>query len=127
MSIRISLPQNMCQSSNFLLLFIVVFLGRMQSRECQSRGFLESVHDIERLDGLTGSPFHQIIDRADNDQTIRIRIFLKTDIAEIRPDKQFRFGVTVNAFALLHDADKRLAAVFLSVKFPNLFFFEIFF
>ena len=66
-------------------------LQRVETGEFQALGFRESVHDVECLHGLSGRAFHQIVDGADHDETIRFLVSLKPDVAVISPGQKLGF------------------------------------
>ena len=64
----------------------------MQPRKFETGRLVEAVHDIERLHRLARGTLHQVVDGADDHQTVRIPVALESDVAVVRPTTSFGSG-----------------------------------
>src|SRR5829696_6546779 len=96
----------------------------MQTRELESAIFVEAMADIERLNGLARSAFHEVVERGHHHHPIRERVALESDVAIVAAGDYFRLRVAVNTAALLHDSHERLVLVGRPVDRPDLLVFE---
>ena len=96
----------------------------MQPGEFEPRGFVESLCDVEGLHRLAGGAFHQVVQRADDYQSITVRVALEADVAVVAASEYLRFGVAMDAAAFLDDTDKGFVTVGCAVNFPDILFFE---
>ena len=91
----------------------------MKTGKSETQGLGKIVHEIKRLHCLTGGAFHEIVDGADDYQTVAVRVALEADVAEIGAGQELGLGVTMNAASLLDDTNKRLIIVGLAVNLPK--------
>ena len=59
----------------------------MQTGELQASGFVQAKHTVHRLHAISSTALDQVIEGADDDQTITMGIDFKTYIAEIRASR----------------------------------------
>ena len=55
----------------------------MKTRELETSGFIELVHEVEGLYRLTGRTFHQIVYGTDDDKPFRQGVFLEPNVTEV--------------------------------------------
>jgi hypothetical protein len=58
----------------------------------QTGFFLQTAHEIHVLDGLTGSPLDQVVDRRDDDDPPGSLVYGDSDIAVVRTDNGGEIG-----------------------------------
>lgn len=97
----------------------------MKTGEFQAHAFRESRHEVEALHRLSRGAFHEIVYGADNDQSVRIRFALETDIAVVRSGEKLRLRVPVDSTVLLDDSNEGFVAIGISEYFPDVLFRDI--
>src|SRR5215467_3656888 len=92
----------------------------MKAGEFQAERFIEPAHQVKGLDRLASRSFHQIVDRADDDETVRFFVALKSDITIIRAGEPFGLREAVSSVGFANNTDERLVAVILPKNLPNI-------
>src|SRR5205085_10541199 len=63
--------------------------------------------------------FHEVIDRAEGDDTIAPRVQGESHVREVRSGKELRLGIAPDARAFLDDANERLSSIRIAVDLPE--------
>src|SRR5262249_12344941 len=93
-------------------------LCRMQARERQAGGFLETQHAVHGLSAVASPPLAQVIEGAHPHHATAMRIGLETDIAEVRATENFGLRITIDSLPLLDDTHERLVLVCVPIHAP---------
>src|SRR5437879_12400078 len=91
----------------------------MQTEELAPDGLGISGGEVQALARGPRGPLHEVVQRRDGDDPVRMRVEGEPDIAEIRPREDLGFGVTVQACRLGHDPNERFPTVGFAVYPPE--------
>ena len=95
-------------------------LDRVQTGETQAVGFFKAAHDVHGVDGLSGGPFHQVVDGGNHHQPGAGKF--ESDVAIIRADKDFGLRETINTLLFFHNSDEGFLTVDPTVGLPDILF-----
>ena len=79
----------------------------MQAWKFEATGLVKSMHKVETLYGLSSGALHQVVDSADDHQSVGRGIPLKPDIAVVGTCQEFGFWIAMDAAAFFDDPYKR--------------------
>src|SRR5579859_5621997 len=91
----------------------------MQPWKRQPKRLIPTKHTIQSLNPSASRPFHQIVQRRHNHNTLLFHIQFKADVAEVAASQDFWLRIAIDASPLFDEAHKWLAPISLAIDTPQ--------